>query len=97
MAKHLENDNNSPRIIYLYFHSMVHKNVRQNQLSVAAKKTAYLGNWYSMRSKIDKITEISDSVEHLKNRGVTCWAENYMPLFVQIIEQLQKPVFWLLF
>ena len=46
-----------------------------------------------MRSKIDKITKISDSVEHPKNRGVTYWAENDMPLLVPIIDQLQKPVF----
>jgi hypothetical protein len=46
-----------------------------------------------MRSKIDKIAKISDSIEHPKNRGVTYWAENNMPLFVQIIDQLQKPVF----
>jgi hypothetical protein len=46
-----------------------------------------------MESKIDKITKISDSVEHAKNQGVTYWAENNMPLFVQIIDQLQKPVF----
>jgi hypothetical protein len=46
-----------------------------------------------MRSKIDKIAKISDSVEHPKNQGVTYWAENDMPLFVPIIDQLQKPVF----
>jgi hypothetical protein len=46
-----------------------------------------------MRRKIDKITKISDSVEHPKNRGVTYWAENYMSLFGQISDQLQKPVF----
>jgi hypothetical protein len=46
-----------------------------------------------MTSKIDKIAKISDSIEHPKNRGVTYWAEDKMPLFVQIIDQLQKPVF----
>jgi hypothetical protein len=46
-----------------------------------------------MRSKIDKITKISDSVEYPKNRWVTDWVEDYMPLFVQIIDQLQKLVF----
>jgi hypothetical protein len=46
-----------------------------------------------MRSKIDKIAKISDSVEYPKNRWVTDWVENYMPLFVQIIDQLQKLVF----
>jgi len=46
-----------------------------------------------MRSKIDKITKKSDSVEHPKNQGITYYAENNMPLFVQIIGQLQKPVF----
>jgi len=46
-----------------------------------------------MRSKMDKITKISDSLEHLKNRVVTYWAKNYMPLFIQIMDQLQKPVF----
>jgi len=50
-----------------------------------------------MGSKIDKIAKIFDSVEHPKNRGVTYWAKNIMPLFVQIIDQLQKPVFWPLF
>jgi len=37
-----------------------------------------------MRSKIEKITKISDSVEHPKNRGVIYWAENYMPLFASV-------------
>jgi hypothetical protein len=46
-----------------------------------------------MRNKIDKIAKISDRVEHPKNRGVTYWAENKMPLFVPIIDQLQKSVF----
>jgi hypothetical protein len=46
-----------------------------------------------MRIKIGKITKISDSVEHPKNRGVNYWAENYMALFDQIIDQLQKPGF----
>jgi hypothetical protein len=46
-----------------------------------------------MGSKIDKIPKISDSVEHSKDRGVTYWVENDMPLFAQIIDQLQKPVF----
>jgi hypothetical protein len=46
-----------------------------------------------MRSKIDKITKISDGVEYPKTKGVTYWAKNYMPLFGQIIDQLQKPVF----
>jgi hypothetical protein len=50
-----------------------------------------------MGSKIDKITKMSDSVEHPKNWGVTYWAKNNMPLFVQIIDQLQKPVFWPVF
>jgi hypothetical protein len=43
-----------------------------------------------MRSKIDKITKISDNVEYPKNQGVTYWAENYMPLFGQVIDWLQK-------
>jgi len=42
---------------------------------------------------MDKIAKIFDSVEHPKSRGVTYWAKNIMPLFVQIIDQLQKPVF----
>jgi hypothetical protein len=46
-----------------------------------------------MGSKIDTKAKIFDSVEHPKNRGVTYWAKNIMPLFVQIIDQLQKPVF----
>jgi hypothetical protein len=45
-----------------------------------------------MRSKIDKITKIYDSVEYPKSQGVTYWAENYMPLFGQVIDQLQKPL-----
>ena len=46
-----------------------------------------------MRSKIDKIdkiTKIFDSIEHPKNRGVTYWDENHVPLS---IHQLPKPVF----
>jgi hypothetical protein len=57
------------------------------------KKPLFLGNWYSMGSKIDKITKISDSIEHPKNQGVIYWAKNNMPLSVQIIDQLQKPLF----
>jgi len=47
-----------------------------------------------MRSKIDKITKISDSVEHPKNQGVTYWAENNIPLFVPIIVQLKYSTVW---
>jgi hypothetical protein len=48
-----------------------------------------------MGSKIDKITKIFYSVEHPKSRGgVTYWTEKNIPLFVKIIDQLQKPVFW---
>ena len=43
-----------------------------------------------MKNKIEKITKTSDSVRQTKNQGVIYWAENYMPLFVQIIDQLQK-------
>jgi len=46
-----------------------------------------------MGSKIDKIVKISDGVEHPKNQDVTYWAKNNMPLFVQIIDQLKKPLF----
>jgi len=48
----------------------------------AAKKTAFLGNWHSMGSKIGRIAKIFDSVEYPKNRGVTYWAKNIMPLIV---------------
>jgi hypothetical protein len=44
-------------------------------------------------NKIDKIPKISDSVDYPKNREVTYWAKNNMPLFVQIIDQFQKPGF----
>ena len=46
-----------------------------------------------MRNKIDKMIRISDSVEHPNSRGVTYGAENNIPLFVQINDQLQKPGF----
>ena len=42
-----------------------------------------------MGSKIDRIAKIFDSVEHPKNRGVTYWAKNIMPLFVQIIDLVE--------
>jgi len=41
----------------------------------AAKKTTFLENWYSMGAKIVKITKLFCKVEHLRNWGITYWAE----------------------
>jgi hypothetical protein len=46
-----------------------------------------------MGAKIAKITKLFFNVEHLKNQGVTYWAERSGPPVVQIIDRLQKPVF----
>jgi hypothetical protein len=48
----------------------------------AAKKTAFLGNWYSVGNKMSQIIKIFDSVEHPKNQGVTYWVKINMPLVV---------------
>jgi hypothetical protein len=36
---------------------------------------AFFSLFYSMGSKTDRITRIFDKVEHIKNQGVTYWAE----------------------
>ena len=41
--------------------------------------------FYSVRSKMAKITRIFDNVELLKDRGVTYWAEKNGPMVIKII------------
>ena len=41
--------------------------------------------FYSVGSKIDKITRIFDKVENIKNRGVTYWPEKNGPTVIRII------------
>jgi hypothetical protein len=50
----------------------------------------FLATFYSVGSKIDKITKIFDKVEDIKNQGVTYWAEKNGPMVIQIISGLKK-------
>jgi hypothetical protein len=60
------------------------------KLSINTSVAVFLATFYSVGSKIDKITKIFDKVEDIKNRRVTYWAEKNGPTVIQIISGFKK-------
>ena len=56
--------------------------------------TTFLNQLLYHGKKILETTEIFDKIEHLKNRGVTYWAESSGPLVDHIISQVNCQSFW---